>query len=102
MRITDIIRGVLDVIDRAEAPEPQVAVIVQPESAPQDDAELVRMRQIAGLLGTGDNEYSNSPEQRVADVDAVIASGDDVHRSKHPSDIRADSISMFPNFQAKE
>lgn len=102
MRITDIIRGVLDVIDRAEAPEPKVAVIVQPESAPQDDAELVRMRQIAGLIGAGDTEYSNSPEERVSDVDAVIASGDDVHRSKHPSDIRADSISMFPNFQARE
>lgn len=101
MRITDIIRGVLDVIDRAEAPEPEVAVVVEPEHS-HDNAELVRMRQIAGLLGTGDTEYSNSPEERVADVDAVIASGDDVHRSKHPSDIRGDSISMFPNFQAKE
>ena len=102
MRITDIIRGVLDVIDRAEAPEPEVAVIVQPESAPQDDAELVRMRQIAGLLGSGDTEYSNSPEERVAGVDAVIASGDDVHHSKHPADIRTNAPSMFPNFQAKE
>ena len=101
MRITDIIRGVLDVIDRAEAPEPEMVIAVEPE-VNQDDAELVRMRQIAGLLGTGETEYSNSPEERVAGVDAVIASGDDVHRNKHPSDIRADSISMFPNFQAKE
>jgi hypothetical protein len=101
MRITDIIRGVLDIVDRAEVPEPEMVIAVEPE-ANQDDAELVRMRQIAGLLGTGETEYSNSPEERVADVDAVIASGDDVHKSKHPSDLRADSISMFPNFQAKE
>lgn len=103
MRITDIIRGVLDIVDRAEQPEPEAQVVITAEPADAvDDAELVRMRQIAGLLGTGNTEYSNSPEERVADVDAVIASGDDVHRSKHPSDIRADSISMFPNFQARE
>jgi hypothetical protein len=47
-------------------------------------------------------EYSNSPDEKTADIDAVFASGNDVHRSKHPSDIRGDSVSMYPNFQAKE
>lgn len=99
MKITDIIRSVIDMIDAADPPEPKVAVVVnaQPE---QDDAELVRMRQIAGLLGTGDTEYSNSPEERVAPIDAVLAAGDDVHRSKHPSDMRSDSVSMYPGMGA--
>ena len=74
-------------------------VSTQPDSA-QDDAELVRMRQIAGLLGTGDVEYSNSPEEMTAPIDAVLASGDDVHKSKHPSDMRSDSVSLYPGLGA--
>ena len=101
MKITDIIRSVLDLVDSADQPEPQVAVVVgaEPDSA-QDDAELVRMRQIAGLLGTGDTEYSNSPEEMTASIDAVLASGDDVHRSKHPRDMRSDSVSLYPGLGA--
>lgn len=101
MKITDIIRSVLDLVDSADQPEPQVAVVVsaEPDSA-QDDAELVRMRQIAGLLGTGDTEYSNSPEEMTAPIDAVLASGDDVHKSKHPSDMRSDSVSLYPGLGA--
>ena len=100
MKITDIIRGVLDIVDAVERPHPQTAVVISTEPDPStDDAELVRMRQIAGLIGTGNVDYSNSPEEKYAGIDAVVASGDDVHRSKHPSDIRGDSISMYPGHQ---
>ena len=99
MKITDIIRGVLDLVDAHDQPQAQVAVMVAGPDESADDAELVRMRQIAGLIGTGDVEYSNSPEEMTAPIDAVLASGDDVHHSKHPSDIRGDSISMYPGHQ---
>ncbi len=100
MKITDIIRQVLDIVDAVDQPEPKMAVVVSTEPSPaEDDAELVRMRQIAGLIGTGNTEYSNSPEEMTAPIDAVLASGDDVHKSKHPADIRGDSISMYPNHQ---
>lgn len=100
MKITDIIRGVLDIVDAVEQPDPQMAVVISTEpNSISDDAELVRMRQIAGLIGTGDTEYSNSPEEMTAPIDAVLASGDDVHKSKHPADIRGDSISMYPGHQ---
>ena len=104
MKISDLIRGpsqpvvpVVHVVQVHAQPEPQEP---SPEQA-EDDAELLRMKQIAGLLGGGPREYSNSPEQKTATVASVLASGDDVHRSKHPSDIRSNSISMYPNFQAK-
>jgi hypothetical protein len=101
MKITDIIRQVLDIVDAVEQPEPKMAVVVSTEPSPaEDDAELVRMRQIAGLIGTGDTEYSNSPEEMTAPIDAVLASGDDVHKSKHPSDMRSDSVSMYPGLGA--
>jgi len=101
MKITDIIRNVLDLVDSAEQVEPSVAITVsaQPNSV-TDDAELIRMRQIAGLLGSGDTEYSNSPEEMIAPIDAVLAAGDDVHRSKHPSDMRSDSVSLYPGLGA--
>jgi len=101
MKITDIIRSVLDLVDSADHAEPEMAVVVSTEpDASSDDAELLRLRQIAGLLGSGDTEYSNSPEERVAPIDAVLAAGDDVHRSKHPSNMRSDSVSLYPGMGA--
>jgi hypothetical protein len=104
MKIADVIRGVLDMLDRAETmPGDKHEIVVRPaEHEPEeytDDSELLRMRQIAGLLGTGDTEYSNSPEEKYADIEAVVASGDDLNKSKHPSDIRSNSISMYPGHQ---
>jgi hypothetical protein len=102
MKVTEIIRGIIDLIDQAETnseAEPVAVVSVEPN----DEGELVRMRQIAGLLGglSDQTEYSNTPQEAYADIDAVLASGDDVHKSKNPADIRADSISMYPNHQHK-
>ena len=100
MKITDIIRGVLDVIDRAEEPEaePVVAVAVNTEPA----AELADMQRLAGLLDFEEPEYANSPVEIVAPVTAAFPAGDDVHSSKNPADIRADSVSMFPAWQARK
>lgn len=104
MKITDIIRQVLDIVDGAEqpAPEPVVAIAVTEPETTANDSELLRMRQIAGLVSDEAGEYTNSPVEKYATIDAVTAAGDDVHKSKNPADIRANSISMYPNFQAKE
>ncbi len=106
MKITDIIRGVLDIIDCADAEKPQepaVSIsIATPITPPeQDQEELARMQQLAGLLPSGAKEYSNSPEERVAGIDAVTASGTDLMKSKHPADIRTDAPSMYPGAQWK-
>lgn len=110
MQINDVIRGVLDIIDAVnDQPEAQVIVAAPVEDAVSmpgteiqtDDAELVRMKQIAGLMGTGEGEYSNTPDEQIADISAVLATGDDVHKSKHPADIRTNAPSMFPGFQAR-
>ena len=110
MRAADIIRGVLDMLDHADRPiHAQGTIVLGPkpdheiEQPEQDDAELVRMKQIAGLLGDDDAVgYENEPHEKYAGIDAVIAGGDDVHKEKHPLDLRGNSVSMYPNYQAKE
>jgi hypothetical protein len=103
MRVQDILRRLADVIDRSEQPAPEehkIQVVVAKPEVPQDEDELARIKQIAGLLPTGDvDQYVNEPQEAYADIEAVTASGTDVHRSKHPSDIRGDSISMYPGHQ---
>ena len=104
MKITDIIRGVLDLIDGAEAPEQTPAIAVAVELEPEaellePEAELMDIQRLAGILA--DPEFANEPNEIVAPVGAAFPAGDDVHSSKNPADIRADSISMFPAWQAR-
>jgi hypothetical protein len=106
MRISDVIRGVLDIIDQAEtAQQPQAVIAIQatePEDSSADDAELVRMRQIAGLIDNEDGAFQNTPTERYATIDDMMSHGDDVHRPKDPADIRSNAPSMYPNFQARK
>ncbi len=98
MKVTDIIRSVLDIIDTAEAPaEPQIAVAIEVD--PQE--ELADMQRLAGLFGD-EPEYANEPKTIIAPVPAAFPAGDDVHHVKNPADIRADSISMFPDWLARK
>lgn len=116
MRATEIIRNILDVIDGIDNPRESVVttVAISSESDSQQDLdmnhsndawEMNRYKQIVDLLSDEtdyNSPFSNTPNPKISDVDAVIMSGDDVNKSKHPSDLRANSISLYPNFQAKE
>lgn len=46
-------------------------------------------------------DYANRPAEKIIPVATVIAGGTDINRPKNPADIRADSISMYPNHQHK-
>ena len=95
MKISDIL-GITD--NRAAAPEIHVTVTKTPTAEPtfQDTGAIERMKQIAGLLGNKDGEYSNSPEEKYATIDDVMSHGEDPNRPKHPSDIRTNAPSMYP------
>lgn len=96
MRVSDIIRNVLDIIDQAEAPEQEPVVAIAVEVEPE--AELQDMQRLAGLFD--EPEYANEPNVAVAPMGAAFPAGDDVHHSKNPADIRTNAPSMFPGFQA--
>ena len=97
MRVSDIIRNVLDMIDQAEAPEqePVGAIAVEAEPA----AELQDIQRLAGLFD--EPEYANEPNEIIAPMAAAFPAGDDVHHSKNPADIRTNAPSMFPDWQAR-
>ena len=98
MRATDIIRGVLDLIDRvdcAQISEPEVVAL-----APvQTGVDSNRFKQIFDILSAERSQmYDNSPAEVTAGIEAVTTTaGGGVNGPKNPADIRADSVAMYPN-----
>ena len=107
MKITDIIRKVLDVIDQAECEQEQavpapIEAEVQVGNIPLDPYgdEVRRMKQIAGLLPVNEPAIANAPNEQYASIEAVTTdAGGGPNGPKHPHDIRVKDPSMYPNQQ---
>jgi len=100
MRATEIIRGVLDLIDQIECAQEQ------PE--PQDPiggafAQLFAQLSAEPVEVKSASIYDNSPDVHVQGIESVTTAAGlgGLNGAKNPSDIRSDSVSMYPNFQAK-
>jgi len=97
MRIQDIIRSVLDIIDQVDGDD-------TPSDEPigYTDDDIDRFKQIAGIM-PNDGEMSvlaNSPNEKVADIAAVtVDAGGGVNGPKHPHDIRVKDPSQHPGQQ---
>jgi len=72
MRVSEIIQGTLDLIDGINLAS-------------------------KNTLGKTDAEYANAPHEVTHTVAKVMTGGDDIHHEKHPSDMRSDSVSLYPN-----
>ena len=68
------------------APAPAMPAPMEPEMEPEMDMQ---------------DEYSNSPDEVEQDVDAVIASGDDLHREKDQYAASADGDNPMKAFEGK-
>lgn len=113
MKATEIIRGVLDLIDDVETLDSgSETVFSEKESTDpnnsilplsKDAEEINRYKQIVDLLPKESDPltpFSNTPIPKVADIAVITTqSGDDLHKSKHPSDIRSNATSMYPFLQ---
>jgi len=91
MRVAEIIRQVLDVIDQAEqTQEPQPA-----EELGYTERDIKRFRQVAGL--TTDKQYSTEPNEQYMDVAAVTvdAGSDQWQGTKDPQDIRGTTTRIY-------
>ena len=94
MRVQEIIRGILDMIDSAE----KSTDTAQPDQeVPNDEFyndDVRRFRQIVDLADSGEpTEYTNTPKEEYAGIEAVTsAAGGGPNKPKHVDDIRGDSF----------
>lgn len=97
MKVSEIIRTVLDIIDGKNIPRPDEEV---PNEQFYDD-DIRRFRQIVDLEDGGEEtQYSNTPKEEYAGVEAVTsAAGGGPNKPKHPHDIRLKDPSQHPNQQ---
>ena len=92
MRVSEIIRQVLDVIDQAESQAAEQPV----EDMGYSEDDVKRFKQIAGLKTPG--EYSTQPNEQYMDLDAVTvdAGSDSWQGTKDPADIKGEHPSLYP------
>jgi len=89
MRATEFIRGLLDLIDDLDLGD----AISQPQDDYVDEVPQIEVEI--------DTQYSNSPDEMYTNSEVINSIGNDLHKPKHPSDLRSDSVSMYPNMQYK-
>jgi len=86
MKATDVVRMTLDLIDIIDKPEPKIEVQVATDE-PEEEQRFASVFKMLQARGPG--EYGNSPNEVVADVDAVTTlAGGGLNGPKHPADIR--------------
>lgn len=106
MRATEIIRGVLDLIDQIECyAENEITASNLPQGPEtiQTGVDDNRFKQIFDILSAQSTQmYNNSPDPVVTGLDSVtVHAGGGEHGPKNPADIRADSVAMYPNYLHK-
>lgn len=95
MRITELIRDILDIIDGAERQQPNDSA----EAGAYKDSDIKRFKQIVDLADTEkDLEYSNAPNEQYADIDSVTvdAGAENMNGAKDPADLRGEHPSLYP------
>jgi hypothetical protein len=107
MRATEIIRGVLDIIDSLDAEPAQTVTTPEPQDDLSNiyDDDLNRIKMIAGVLPDAEacTTYANEPAEQIAPIEAVTTlAGGGPNKPKHPADIKSNSLSMFPAWLARE
>ncbi len=108
MRVIEILRSLLNVIDGVEAANPppvqHVTIAINADTnsaglevqAPLPD-ELARIKQIAGSMKNDAQTYANELSEQIADIDSVtVDAGGGWMKPKHPADIRSEHPSLYP------
>lgn len=52
------------------------------------------------LVLSGIGKASTEPDEHYFPLSSAYPAGDDVHHSKNPSDMRSDSVSLYPGYGA--
>jgi hypothetical protein len=103
MKAVEVIRGILDIIDQIDAVNASNEVpAATGNMTVATGVDQNRFKQIVDLLSKPEQMYDNSPGEVVASIDSVtVHAGGGWNGPKNPADIRADSVAMYPEFQAR-
>lgn len=94
MKVAEILRAIANIIDAAQGAEETPVVAVD---EPCCDTTVDQITRLAGVT-----QATTTPNETVFPLAAAYPAGDDVHSSKNPADIRADSVSMYPGYGASK
>lgn len=95
MRATEILRGILDLIDTIDDHETKEQTETAKEYYSDEDR---RMEQVSDLVNDHEGTYANSPVAAYASIDAVTTNaGGGVNGPKHPRDLRGNSFPIHPD-----
>ena len=85
MSARDLLRAVLDILDAEDEQKVKADITINQNNEPND-----RFKQILAMLDADSfGPLANSPNEVVADIDAVTTNaGGGVNGPKHPADIR--------------
>lgn len=103
MKIQDIIRNVLDIIDNIDEYKPSINIPKSNEISPltysSHGDDINRFKQIVDLADNPErDEYCNEPKVAYGGLDSVtIHAGGGMNGPKHPADIRVKDPSATPH-----
>ena len=101
MRLSELLRGFVDILDRIEQQSEPAKIDPQPQGYGSRE-DVARFKQIKDMWQDPDQEpeFSNEPNEQYASVDAVTKdAGGGPNAPKHPHDIRVKDPSQHPNQQ---
>ena len=97
MRVTEILRGLLDLIDQVEQGKP---TDIDPQPEGYEEKDIKRFKQIVDVADTDeDSVYANSPSEKIAGIAAVThdAGADTWQGTKDADDIRGTTTRIHGN-----
>lgn len=99
MRATEIIRDLLDLIDRVEQEQDSTPEVEIEIDAANQASDANHFKQIADIVGQPNlhTDFANQPNEKYASLDAVTTNaGGGVNGPKHPADIKGEHPSLYP------
>ena len=82
MRATEFILQLLDLIDNVDADKDTVNDYEEEATDSNSDPS---------------QQYGNSPDPMLASSDAIMNTGNDLNKPKHPADIRVSTVALYPD-----
>lgn len=92
MKATELIRGLLDLIDQYEKPEVNVTAVKVDTGVDEPFAMIKNL-----LQSRSNSDVQNRPNEAYSGIEAVTTdAGGGLNGPKHPDDLRGSTVNIYP------